>query len=156
MASGPDCINDAIAPKLGLHPQKNDESQWAGQCPRCRANFSFRVGDMDGVPFVWTCHRKPAPGGRAACTQEQIKKAMIARGVSADLLGRVPGRRRKTEHSPETKRLIDFIVTTRFGDAAMKIGLLRELGVSPAETRRRLNLAKSTYYDAMAKLGQSG
>lgn len=61
-----------------------------------------------------------------------------------------PGRPRKAERSAEIKRLIDFVSTSPdLPAAALRLGLLLELGIPAAEARKLLGFSKTTYYRAL-------
>ena len=139
-----DCVTDHYCPPLD--GRASSPGQWSARCPCCgERKLSLRVGDQARV--VWKCHR--------GCAHADILAA-LRNVISAACLPRAPGRHRKPGQPPEMKRLADFIVSEKIPPAALRIALLREMGIPPAEARERLGLKKSTYYDAMKILGESG
>lgn len=136
-----ECITDHWCPVLDGRAT-TEGAQWSATCPGCRER-KLSIGVGDRARIVWLCHR--------GCS---ISRAdLIAAGI-ADICLPQPtaGRHRKAGDSAETKQLVDFITTEKLPAAALRLGLLIEMGMPATEARDRLNLTKTTYYRAMKQV----
>lgn len=135
------CITDHWCPVLSGRATSTDGT-WTLICPVCRERkLSVSAGKRQ--PIVWTCHR--------GC--EITRDALLAAGIRETCItGRAPGRHRKPGESAELKQIRDFITDEKLPAAALRLGLLLELGLSAQEARRLLRLTKTTYYRAMSQI----
>jgi hypothetical protein len=132
-----------------LHLRCTGPGQWGGSCPVCKRGFSLGVGTK-GRRFVWSCHHKPT------CSEAAIYEAMRGLGVSEACLSFTRGRHRGAPSTAELAAIKEIAMDKSLSPAARQIALLLLAGMSAADARAELKLAKSTYYDAMKSLGSAG
>jgi len=139
-----ECAIQHLAPAFGLRCQQAG-AVWGGPCPACGGSHCLTL-TIEGRRQLFHCNRKPE------CSQEAVLSAVAAR---------VPGcisppRRARKAHRPaDPDELITLILDRSVTGSALRLGLLRMLGMTTAEAAGKLGMPKSTRYGALKILGRS-
>jgi ssDNA-binding Zn-finger/Zn-ribbon topoisomerase 1 len=138
-----ECAIQHLAPNLGLRCRQ-EGAVWAGPCPACGGSHCLTL-TIEGRRKLWHCNRRPQ------CSQEAVLSA-----VAAVLPGCIspPRRARKPARPADPDELITLILDRSVTGNALRLGLLRMLGMTTAEAAGKLGMPKSTRYDALRILGR--
>jgi hypothetical protein len=105
------------------------------RCPVCGVARALEV-TVKGESIAYRCWHKPA------CDKERLRAEL------ADLLPCWKGRKPRRA-APDRDELVALLLDKSLPPNALRVAMLRALGMPEAQIRAKLKLPKRTYYDAV-------
>ena len=136
-----DCAAEHIAPAAGL--RCTSPGQWSGACPACHGKHCLSL-TVKGSRLLWHCNRKPP------CPQEIIRAALTILTPSC-----ITAARRPRGTPARDAEMLALLLDPNVTPTALRLGMLRLLGMTTDEAAAKLGLKRSTRYNAVQILGQN-
>ena len=143
---GLDAEGDVIlhwTPSLDGHKERHQESgtvRWRADCPRCRADRSF---------WYWPAGRYIRYRSYCPCEKPDLQRCLF------ELLPGCIEARYRGRHRIEADELIAILLDKSLPPNALRVACLQELGMSTADIRAKLGLAKQSWSDVVRVLGRN-